>query len=672
MGAERTEAPPRPSAVRTPAPDREARPGAQARVLGNGLVQRCGGMPEPCPCHEDDGLQRHAVGQAPGRVPSVVSEVVAGPGAPLPSGLRMSMQRAFALSGAAITGVGVPAGLTISDPGDAGERQAADVAARVVAGPDGPATPGQGPDFGDVLVHTNARAAESARAVSATAYTLGTHIVFGAGAFTPDTAAGRTLLAHELTHVVQQRQARPAVQRQGPAPAPEVCPVRPASEAAQSRTPAGILPSNVELTGDHVDIVDFGVHTRALPPDVTTHPDWQRAMSLIAGDPSMRVGVSGFTDCVGGSTENLTLRKQRTASVLAAMPPEVSAKVLFSFTVTASDYLATNATADGRAHNRAVRVIFRSLPPRAVDACDVPTAARTLDEYLFLVRCLEKRLGLTAPADARTALSVLRQVYFGSGGWSLSRNAVWDNVITGHPWAPGTDPTAALHPPLMTALQHSQVVEGTDVGHLLTGLDAMLAPAQVVVTRGRFGLQTNLANEEWATWAGDVGSAAAEWAMATYMTFGPMQGAPVFFTRFASDSDLVGDIDAFGVRVGLGGGPPPAALMRPLVLNASLSEVLLRYFRITSSGPGAARGSRIQDFVAAYGGVVANRQITNRAAFIQRLRPSVDEFARLFTLQLLITTPGQPPPGGQQLAPLLATGIDTMTGLFTDWLEARL
>jgi uncharacterized protein DUF4157 len=670
MGAERTEAQPPPATVRAPEPDRaRPGPGTPARVLGNGLVQRCGGMPEPCPCHEEDGLQRHADGAAPARVPPIVSEVVAGPGAPLPAGLRMSMQRAFALSGAAISGVGVPPGLTISDPGDAGERQAAHVAARVVAAPDGPAPPG--PDFGDVRVHTDARAAESARAVAATAYTLGQHIVFGAGAFTPETAAGRTLLAHELTHVVQQRGAGHAVQRQGPA-APEACPVRPAGEAAQSRTPAGILPSNVELTGDHVDIVDFAVHGRGLPPDVLTHPDWQRAMSLIAGDPSMKVGVAGFTDCVGGSGENLTLRRQRTASVLAAMPPEVSSTVLFSFTVTASDYRDTNTTADGRAHNRAVRIIFRSIPPRGVDACDVPTAARTLDEYLFLVRCLEKRLGLTAPGDVRTALSVLRQVYFGSGTWSLSRNPVWDNVITGHPWAPGTDPTTGLHPPLMAALQHSQVVEGTDMGHLLTGLDAMLAPAQVVVTRGRFGLQTGLANEEWATWAGDVGSAAAEWAMANFMTFGPVQGAPIFFGRFASDSDLVGDIDAFAVRVGLGGGPPPAALMRPLVLNAPLSEVLMQYFRITSTGAGTARGTKIQDFVTAYGGTVTNRRITNRPAFFQRLRPSVDEFARLFSLQLLITTPGQPPPGGQQLGPLLDNAIDTMTVLFVDWLEARL
>jgi hypothetical protein len=63
-----------------------------------------------------------------------------------------------------------------------------------------------GHDFGDVEVHTDSRAADSARSVQAHAYTVGNHIVFGEGRFRPDTDAGRHALAHELTHVVQQRQ----------------------------------------------------------------------------------------------------------------------------------------------------------------------------------------------------------------------------------------------------------------------------------------------------------------------------------------------------------------------------------------------------------------------------------------------------------------------------------
>jgi hypothetical protein len=63
-----------------------------------------------------------------------------------------------------------------------------------------------GHDFSRVRVHTGARADESARAVNALAYTVGHHVAFAAGQYRPETAAGRQLLAHELTHVLQQRQ----------------------------------------------------------------------------------------------------------------------------------------------------------------------------------------------------------------------------------------------------------------------------------------------------------------------------------------------------------------------------------------------------------------------------------------------------------------------------------
>ena len=61
-----------------------------------------------------------------------------------------------------------------------------------------------GHDFSRVRVHADAAAEQSARDVNAHAYTVGHNIVFGAGQFAPGTSAGRRLMAHELTHVVQQ------------------------------------------------------------------------------------------------------------------------------------------------------------------------------------------------------------------------------------------------------------------------------------------------------------------------------------------------------------------------------------------------------------------------------------------------------------------------------------
>lgn len=61
-----------------------------------------------------------------------------------------------------------------------------------------------GRDFSSVRLHTDTAAAESARSVSALAYTAGNHIVFDRGRYAPDTVSGRRLLIHELAHVAQQ------------------------------------------------------------------------------------------------------------------------------------------------------------------------------------------------------------------------------------------------------------------------------------------------------------------------------------------------------------------------------------------------------------------------------------------------------------------------------------
>jgi len=70
-----------------------------------------------------------------------------------------------------------------------------------------------GHDFSPVRVHTGERPARAARALSARAFTVGDHLVFGESEYAPRTAAGRSLLAHELAHVVQTGGQQP-----GPGP----------------------------------------------------------------------------------------------------------------------------------------------------------------------------------------------------------------------------------------------------------------------------------------------------------------------------------------------------------------------------------------------------------------------------------------------------------------------
>jgi outer membrane protein OmpA-like peptidoglycan-associated protein len=127
------------------------------------ILQRCSGGVECEECRqkrlEREGmLQRAAVNAAPvNSVPPIVHDVLSSSGQPLDAGTKTFMEPRF------------------------------------------------GYDFSQVRVHTDARAAESARAVNALAYTVGRDVVFGNGEYEPGTSEGRRLLAHELTHVVQQQ-----------------------------------------------------------------------------------------------------------------------------------------------------------------------------------------------------------------------------------------------------------------------------------------------------------------------------------------------------------------------------------------------------------------------------------------------------------------------------------
>ena len=138
-------------------------------VRSSGLLQRkcaCGGTPGPTgECEEcrKKRLQRKVTQPSTfnhqhSEIPPIVHDVLRSPGQPLDAETRGFMEPRF------------------------------------------------GHDFSRVRVHTDELAAESAQAVNALAYTVGRDVVFGAGRFAPNTMPGRQLLAHELTHTIQQSQ----------------------------------------------------------------------------------------------------------------------------------------------------------------------------------------------------------------------------------------------------------------------------------------------------------------------------------------------------------------------------------------------------------------------------------------------------------------------------------
>jgi len=143
--------------------------GGHAEVSCPLTPRRCplGGACHKCPVQVQarrlDGREQEDITQ----VPPIVHEVLRSPGQPLDPATRANMEPRF------------------------------------------------GHDSGSVRVHTDAKAAESARAVNALAYTVGRDVVFGTRQYAPDTTEGKRLIAHEMVHVMQQAggNASPAIQR---------------------------------------------------------------------------------------------------------------------------------------------------------------------------------------------------------------------------------------------------------------------------------------------------------------------------------------------------------------------------------------------------------------------------------------------------------------------------
>lgn len=140
---------------------------------------------------------------------SVVRHGLAAGGHPLDGATRAALEPRLAqeFSGVRVA-PSAPAATRLGAPGDGHERQAERFAAAAGAGP--ATAPAAAPsaaagkvDLSAVRVHTDAAAARSVQAMGALAYAAGSHIAFAPGQYTPGTAGGRHVLAHEVAHVAQ-------------------------------------------------------------------------------------------------------------------------------------------------------------------------------------------------------------------------------------------------------------------------------------------------------------------------------------------------------------------------------------------------------------------------------------------------------------------------------------
>ena len=154
--------------------------------------------------------------------PPLVADVLRSPGRPIDSASRTLMEARFShhvphLPVHAPKPAPVMNPIAIGPAGSRSEQEAAHTAERApretgLPGTDAAVSP-ISYDFSQVRIHTDARAAASAESINALAYSYGRDIAFATGQYRPETMAGRELLAHELTHVLQAPQHPATVQR---------------------------------------------------------------------------------------------------------------------------------------------------------------------------------------------------------------------------------------------------------------------------------------------------------------------------------------------------------------------------------------------------------------------------------------------------------------------------
>jgi outer membrane protein OmpA-like peptidoglycan-associated protein len=262
-----------------------------------------------------------------------------------------------------------------------------------------------GRDFSGVRVHTGVAAERSAHDVNAHAYTVGPHIVFGAGRFAPKTEEGRRLIAHELAHVVQQgglgptglsagsgsratvtnevqpgtngtaitprqkpvpvaRLSAPLIQRQ---PNPPV--IKPAGKDLGD--PALSRAEEIRLSSTSTGQITYGLNPPMVsfynfaigqPTLKSEHAAGLKALAAVlkrAASAKLYITANGHADSSGEADVNMPLSRRRAIAVQNLLQQESGVAVDPSW-FGASAPATANDTIDGRSRNRRVDIYLRA------------------------------------------------------------------------------------------------------------------------------------------------------------------------------------------------------------------------------------------------------------------------------------------------------------------------
>ncbi len=208
-----------------------------------------------------------------------------------------------------------------------------------------------GYNFSGVRLHTDSVAAKSAQSINALAYTSGNNIVFNSGQYSPETDSGKKLMAHELTHVVQQGSATGKIQRLGDLSQvpPMACPVAASSPSAAVVTNLFPLSSSTLSAAQKANIASFVVTWRT-------------------GGGTDRIRVDGYASTPGADRFNWTLSCNRALAVVKELKDNgVPAGMI--------DIFANGETSEfgAQANNQAANISTTAAPASPTPTPPTPT-----------------------------------------------------------------------------------------------------------------------------------------------------------------------------------------------------------------------------------------------------------------------------------------------------------
>ncbi|MEO8862523.1 MAG: DUF4157 domain-containing protein [Ginsengibacter sp.] len=218
-----------------------------------------------------------------------------------------------------------------------------------------------GYDLSDVKVHTDSEAAKSAESVNALAYTVGKNIVFNQNQFNPENDSGKKLLAHELTHVVQQSSGLHTKQIQRYAqcnPARlslQDCPPRDSGEEKFAQNGEMVFLSfNDPISGVKAPLIaNFDIKSSNVKANFKESLYWKEFIKKISSNNSRWV-LLGFTDCQNIHDFNSNLRMQRAKAVFDILPADVQKQIDSYSGAPMDECIRDNTTLADRTLNRSV------------------------------------------------------------------------------------------------------------------------------------------------------------------------------------------------------------------------------------------------------------------------------------------------------------------------------